>query len=167
MALNATPGASDANSYVTLAEATAYFSERAHADAWDDFINQEALLITSSRMLDWYVRWKGNKSSITQSMQWPRTEAIRPNGVIVDTDIIPEEVKVAVFELALSSVESDRTEESAMAGLEQVKAGSLMIKADSGDLDSTDPEVIPEKVWRILSDLYSRGSLGVVRLVRA
>ncbi len=34
MAIEATVGSPDANSYVTLAEAEAYFPERLHSDAW-------------------------------------------------------------------------------------------------------------------------------------
>lgn len=167
MALDATVGSQTSNSYVTVAEAAAYFADRVHADAWQDVENPASALVTASRMLDWYVKWKGYRSSITQSMQWPRTGVSRPDGSSVDTDIVPGEVKVAVYELALSSVEEDRTADDPMAGIEQVKAGSLMIKADSGDVFSTSADTIPEKVWRILSDLTSTGGVNVVRLMRA
>lgn len=167
MALIATVGSSDANSYVTVAEATAYFDDRVHADAWGTFENQEGALITASQMLDWYVKWKGYRSSTTQSMLWPRTGVVRKDGTGVAVDIIPQELKVAVYELALSSLEDDRTLDSSMAGIEQVKAGSLMVKASAGGYDSTKADTIPEKVWMILSDLYSRGDVSVVRLMRA
>jgi len=166
MALIATVGASDANSYVTLEEAEAYFENRLHAEDWETLLTKESALVTASSMLDWYVRWKGYRSSTTQSMQWPRTNAIRRDGSVIDTSIIPPEVKVAVYELALSSIEEDRTSDDPMAGLEQIKAGTLMIKADNGDLDSTAITAIPDKVWKILSDLYTLGGLGVVRLMR-
>lgn len=165
MALNATPGASDANSYVTLEEANAYFVDRPHSSAWGESSEQESMLILASRMLDWYVHWKGYRSSTTQSMLWPRTGVIRRDASEIATDIIPSEVKIAVYELALSSIEEDRTIDSALAGLEEIKAGSLTVKANINDPDS--PDVIPEKIWRILSDLYSRGSMSVVRLMRA
>jgi len=166
MALNATVGASDANSYVTLAEANAYFADRVHSSAWGLFPEKENVLMSSSQMLDWYMNWKGKKATTTQSMQFPRTGVVRPDGTEVDSTIIPTEVKVATYELALSSLSSDRTVDSDLAGIEQIKAGSLMVKADSGDMDSTAKKVIPDKVKNILSDLITSGRAGVVRLIR-
>jgi hypothetical protein len=166
MALNATAGSADANSYVTVAEASAYFMDRIHASAWESFEDQSSALITASRLLDWYMKWKGYRSSSTQSMQWPRMGVVRRDGSSVDSSIIPVEVKIAVYELALSSLEADRTADDPMAGIEQIKAGSLMIKADSGDVFSTAMDTIPEKISRILSDYISTGSLSVVRLMR-
>ncbi len=167
MSLDATVGSSDANSYPTVAEADLYFSDRVHSEAWDDFESKASVLITASQMLDWYVKWKGYRTTSTQSMLWPRVNVVRRDGSEVADDIIPSEVKVAVYELALSSLEADRTADDPMAGIEQVKAGSLMVKADNGDLDSTEVDVIPEKIWKILSDLYSQGDMSVVRLMRA
>lgn len=167
MALIATVGSPDANSYVTVAEAAAYFSNRVHSEAWDAFDNQAAVLSTSSQMLDWYVKWKGYRSSTTQSMLWPRMEVTRRDGTLVADDIIPPDLKVAVYELALSSLGADLTANDPLAGIEQIKAGSLMIKADNGDIDSTAADAIPEKIWKILSDLYTTGDMSVVRLMRA
>lgn len=168
MALIATVGASDANSYVTLDEASAYFEDRANSSDWDAYEQQEQILITSSRLLDWYVNWKGDPTDEdVQSMDWPRTGVTKKNGTSVASDIIPIDVKIAVYELALSSLSADRLAEDPLAGIEQVKAGSLMIKADNGDIDSTASATIPEQIWKILSDLYSRGDVSIVRLVRA
>ena len=167
MALNATVGASDANSYVTKAEADSYFGDRLHSEDWDDADNPDSALVTASRMLDWYVKWKGWRSSTTQSMLWPRTEVLRRDGTSVDDDIIPPEVKTAAFELAYSSLSESRTSDDPMAGLDQIKAGSLMIKAGSGGYDSTALDTIPEHIYKILSDLYSGGGISVVRLSRA
>ena len=164
MALNATVGDADANSYVTLEEAEAYFEDRTYTDDWSEFEDQEAALVTASRTLDWYVKWKGYRSSTTQGMLWPRTGVVRRDGTSVDTDIIPTEVKIAVYELALVSLEDDITESNPLSGIEQVKAGSLMIKADVDDYDS---DTIPEKIWKILSDFYSQGGTSIVRLMRA
>jgi len=167
MALDATIGSPDANSYVTVTGASSYFADRAHSLAWENEEEQGAALVTASRMLDWYITWKGFKSSAEQSMNWPRMNVVRPDSSLVADNIIPMEVKVAVFELALSSLESDRTSDGDMAGLGQIKAGSLSIKTDGGGTTSTSPDTIPEKIWKILSDLTSKSGIGVVRLVRA
>lgn len=168
MAIDATVGSSTANSYVTLEEADDYFADRAHSSEWEESSEQSQLLITASRMLDWYVTWKGYRSSTTQSMQWPRTGVYRKDGSEVDPTIIPTDVKTAVFELALSSIDDDRTADSDLAGIEEVQVSTLKIKADDGDYNSTAAETIPEKIWKILSDLYSTGGgVSVVRLMRA
>lgn len=168
MALIATVGAPDANSYATVAEASAYFVNRVHATAWDSVDDEASALISASQLLDWYVKWKGVKTSSTQSMKWPRTGCYRPDGdgTLIDADVLPPELKVAVFELALSSLDSDRTADDPLAGIDEIKAGSIMIKAGNRGLDSSSRDAIPEKVWRIISDLYSSGSLSVVRLMR-
>jgi len=167
MALNATVGSPDANSYVTEEEATVYFSDRTHVEKWEAFSNKSQALVTASQMLDWYVKWKGLRSTTTQSMAWPRTGVVRGDRSSVAIDTLPSELKVAVYELALSSLDSDRTADDPLAGIEQVKAGSLMVKADNGDNNSTARDTIPEKIYRILKDLYLSGSINVVRLMRA
>lgn len=167
MSLDATVGTTTANSYVTAEEAILYFEDRLHSSAWGDFEYQETALVTASGMLDWFITWKGIKTLDEQSMQWPRSNVTRPSGVSVDDDIIPNEVKVAVYELALVSMVEDRVAENSLAGLNQVQAGPLMIKTDGGGFDSTKKESIPDHVYKILSDLTSRGGAGVVRLMRA
>jgi len=163
MALDATVGSASANSYVTVEEASSYFDDRAHASSWGSFGEQEEILITASRMLDWYISWKGVKASITQSMDWPRSGAIRPDGTEVDDDVIPPEVKIAVYELALSSLSGDRTVDNELTGIKMIKVSSLQIEADT---DSTGKPTIPTKIRMILSDLISSG-LSVIRLMRA
>jgi len=167
MALNATIGAADANSYVTQAEANAYILDRVHASAWEDFEDKDQVLITSSQMLDWYINWKGFRASTTQNMLWPRTGVIRRDSTEIDDGVIPNEVKVAVYELALSSLEADRTDDDPLSGIDQLKAGSLMIKAGPSGADSTSIDAIPSKVFKILSDLRTLGGSSVVRLLRA
>jgi hypothetical protein len=166
MGLIATIGAVSANSYVTVAEADAYFEDRVFASEWEDMENQEAVLVTASRQLDWYAKWKGVKASTTQAMGWPRADVIMPDGSYEDPMIIPQAVKTAVFELALSSFEGDRTADSAMAGLAEVKVGSLDLKADDG-LYNTKPKTIPIKIWNILTGYTLRSGNSQVWLLRA
>jgi hypothetical protein len=169
MALDATLGGLTTNSYTTLVLADAYFADRSHSSAWDalDDPAKSNALVTASLMLDWYLKWKGVKTTSTQSMQWPRTGALRPDGTEIDDDVLPPEIVVAVCELALSSIIADRTLDNPMGGFEQVKVGSLMVKADNGDSDSTHKRPLPDKIRHILSDIISRNGVGIVRLIRA
>jgi len=166
MALNDTLGAVDANSYVNLAEADAYFEDRMHSSAWDAVTDQEPMLISASQMLDWYIRWKGVKATSEQSMLWPRSGAIRPDGTEIADDVLPPEVKTAVYELALASIDADRTSDDPLAGIGQLQAGSLMIKAGAEKPNQTNAKPIPDHVRSILSDLYTNSG-GTVWLLRA
>ena len=167
MALNATLGASDANSYVTLEEADAYFTDRMHASTWEALSDpvKSNLLISSSQMLDWYIKWKGSKSTSTQFMGWPRTNATRPDGTEIEDDVLPPEVKTAVYEQSIANIEADRMEDDPLAGIGQLKAGSLMIKAGAEKPNQTNTKPVPPQVFKIVSDLYNSG--GTVWLLRA
>ena len=168
MAIVTTVGGMDSNCYPTLEEAQAYFADRLHASGWFDLDeeDQPKALITASLQLDWYARWKGSKTDPAQSMGFPRSGLLLPDGTEYDSTIVPPEVKTAVFELLLSSIETDRTADSDMAGLSQIKAGSVQLIADDG-LYNTKPKTIPIKVWKIINDFTLRASSGLVRLVRA
>ncbi|MDP8268254.1 MAG: hypothetical protein P9L97_05945 [Candidatus Tenebribacter davisii] len=166
MALNAILGDAFANSYVTAAEAEVYFEDRMHSSAWDTVDDGDPLLISASQMLDWYVKWKGDKATAAQARQWPRTDVTRPDGTEIDEDALPPEVKIAVYELAFMNIGADRTAEDPLAGIGQLKAGSLMIKAGAEKPNQTNPKVIPSHVYQIISDLYIKSG-GTVWLDRA
>ena len=166
MALDATVGGENTNSYVTLSEANSYFADRAHSDLWENEDDQASALVTASQVIDWYVTWKGVRVTGTQSMDWPRSGVYDKVGVLYPEDIIPPDVKIAVYEMALASLDSDRTQDGDLAGLSEVRAASLMIKADDG-LYNTKPDTIPDHIWKILSGLTTKSGIGVVRLVRA
>lgn len=165
MALNAIVGSTTGNSYVTAEEADTYFADRVHSSTWDTFEQKDEVLITSSQMLDWYFNWKGTKATSSQYMKWPRLTATRRDGSLVDETTIPPEIKVAVYELALSSVTEDRTSDNPLFGLSEVKVSTLLAKATSTG-SATVKEAIPEKVKKIVSELYTKGSINVVRLMR-
>ena len=48
----ATPGAANATSYATLAEAQAYFDGRLPLAGWDDADDQNVLLVMATRLLE-------------------------------------------------------------------------------------------------------------------
>jgi len=166
MALDATVGTTTANSYVTLAEAIAYFQDRAATELWDDSDEQSQLLITASRLIDWQLQFAGTKTNELQSMQFPRTGITLPSGYAVPSDTIPTDVKMAVFELALSSVEADRVADNPLAGLDTVTAGPLTIKSSNPTQNPTAP-VIPNHVRAILAGYLATSGMGVYRLNRA
>ena len=113
MALDATLGGASANSYVTVAEADAYFATSFGRTAWGSAsaANKEIVLIESTRLLDLLVSWKGYVKSDTQALRWPRTYVPnidgRYSGVgtiksYISDSIVPKDIKNAVCELAYS-----------------------------------------------------------------
>ena len=97
--IDATLKGASANSYVTLAEAEAYFETVPHDEHWtgsNDAKNR--VLITATRYLDAF-EYYGKRCSTTQALKWPRKD-YKVDGVEIDCTYIPQQVKNAVFELA-------------------------------------------------------------------
>jgi hypothetical protein len=78
MALIATPRASDANSYITVAEADDLAANRLNTTAWDDSLELEAALIQATSILDQqdYIGITADEYLETeepiQALKWPR-----------------------------------------------------------------------------------------------
>jgi len=102
MSVDATPAGPQANSYISEADALAYFASILSKDAiWggiEDAI-QSNLLIEATRSLDLLFEWVGIRSTSEQSLKWPRAE-VEIDGYYIDSTIIPEAVKVATCDLA-------------------------------------------------------------------
>jgi hypothetical protein len=99
----------DANTYVTLAEADAYFLRRLRSDAWDAASrrDKQKALISATRDLD-ALRYREEKDEIAfddgqptkpvQPLAFPRTYTLDGNGAAY----VPQEVKDAQCEQALA-----------------------------------------------------------------
>lgn len=170
----ATPGAANANSYATLAEANAYFETRLTLDpAWvTTGATAEALLIMATRVLDsmavarkvlrfdgrggskgrpYYVTsraWTGAIVTATQALAWPRSGMYDRLGRAIATTVVPQELKEAQSELAGQLLAGDRTLDSAaaLAGIREVKAGSVAVKF----AEMIEHRVLPEAVMALL-----------------
>ena len=96
----ATAGASNANSYLTVAQAddlaNLYLGTLSWAAATTD--NKGRALIMATRYLD-ELRWIGEKASTTQALLWPRTDAECGDWSYTSAEI-PQPIKQATFDLA-------------------------------------------------------------------
>jgi hypothetical protein len=147
------------DSYVSADEANDYFLDRSHGDTWEDLDEIEPFLITATNLIDWYLSFPGIKTKETQSLEWPRegvfdTKSKSP----VDANIIPKKIKFAVLELAFSSIQADRTIDSDMAGLQEVRVGTLMVKSNSAGTWQETKTVIPEIIYKILDGIIVSGT---------
>lgn len=167
MALVATVGAINANSYVTVDEGDIYFAERANSAKYEAVEDKEAGFISASRLLDWNLKFNGYKTSSSQSMEFPRDGIVLSDGTVVPSDAIPALIKYATFELMYASIGVDRMADNSLAGIEQIKAGPLFVKATPAGYGSTKAGVVPEFIRQMLSDYTASSGIGVVRLMRA
>jgi hypothetical protein len=110
MALDATPGGALANSYCTVAAATAFMHERLDTDPWFDppasthltlTASREAALIWATRLLDEQVRWYGMPATTTQALAWPQTGQVDVHGHLIDPSTVPVDIQHATATYAL------------------------------------------------------------------
>ena len=96
----ATAGASNANSYLSVAGADAIAAGMIGDLAWTTATsdNKARALITATNGLE-TLEWTGERSTTTQALAWPRTDASCGDKVIADDDI-PREIELATFDLA-------------------------------------------------------------------
>ena len=104
-------GLANANSYVSVADADTYHATYTGSTDWSGAANatKERALISATQYLDieHEGRWRGVKGSSTQSLSWPRANAVDYDGYTVDSDIVPQKLKDACCELALRVVLGD------------------------------------------------------------
>jgi hypothetical protein len=124
----ATAGASDANSYITLADAEVYFETRVGSTVWDNATDEQkkALLVNGTRQLDQNFRWNGSIASDTQSLRWPRTDAYNCDGEEQASDTIPVDIENATCEMALFVGET--TGGTQDNSVKSAKVGSLEVE---------------------------------------
>ena len=94
-------GVSGANAYVTVAEAEAYFTDRAITWTAATTGAKESQIVIATTYVDNKYSWPGSRIDRTQGLQWPREDATDREGLEIDDDSVPIEVKNAVCEAVL------------------------------------------------------------------
>ena len=172
----ATPGAANANSYVTLAEATAIvdgFVEDADVQHWGsgNTDSRNRALFTATQRLD-RERFLGARATDTQALQWPRTGVRKPDTYIntyavgfpfrITTDYftdteIPTQIQYAQVVLAVFL--HNNTDALGLSGLEDyknVKIGSLDVTPSVG-FGAVGADKVPPLMERYLTGLRISG----------
>jgi len=144
-ALRATAGASDANSYVTRADADDIALAHYHASDFTgaSTANRDLSLMMATRLLDQLFIWAGNKTDVStpQRLAWPRQAVVTPDLEDVASATIPQFLKEATTELALLIIQKNLTKEPTR-GLLSVTAGSVDVKFDPSNPVRTIPRYI-------------------------
>jgi hypothetical protein len=164
-----TPGAPDANSFASLAEAATYFDERVPLPTLWVASGDASIraLIMAARVLDMladarrslhvegterYYRtspeWTGTAATTTQRLTWPRSGMFDRNGNPIASTVIPRELKEAQSELAGQLLMSDTTLDNAtsVGGITNIKAGSVSLSFK----EMIERHVIPDAVVEML-----------------
>jgi hypothetical protein len=129
--IDATLGGASANSYVTLADADAYFETTPDATNWDDKTDDQKnrALISATRWID-ALSFYGKRCSETQALKWPRKD-YKVDGIELACTLIPIGIEVATYELARAFAnDTDAiTGSTGTTGIyDQVELGELKVK---------------------------------------
>lgn len=156
MALIATVGASNADSYPTLAEADLY-CETHGITAWDDFDDEEdkePALRKATQYMDgkYRGRLKGRKTDAEQSLAFPRSGCSDEDGNEFDDDVIPSVWKYATIEAAAREADNPGTLFPDVDRLTQSeKIGSIAVTYVAGADTKPDLTVIDSLVSGLLT----------------
>lgn len=99
-------GLANADSFASVADADAYFTNLGYA-TWTGTtsVKENALKIASVYLERvYYGRWRGVKKTSAQSLSWPRSSVVDNDGHALSADSLPQALKNATFELALRSL---------------------------------------------------------------
>ena len=142
MTLNTTPGAQDADSYVSVDDAAAYAAKKGLSFPASPAEPAEQALRRATAWLDstYRIRFPGAATDVWQSLEWPRAGVIY-RGQPLDEDVIPQQIKDATCEAAVREM----AEPGSLApdlerggAVKRLKAGSVEVEyADGADLTTT------------------------------
>ena len=91
----------DAEAYISVADADAYFLVRENPTAWTgaSTADKEAALRIGAQYMDTKFRWRAQRYTSTQALAWPRVGIYR-DGVFIDIQTLPTELGQANAEVA-------------------------------------------------------------------
>ena len=129
--IDATLKGANSNSFVTLAEANAYFETVPSSSTWDNKTDDQKnrALISATRWID-SLNFYGDRCDSGQALSWPRNN-YHIDRVELTCSAIPLDIKYAVYELAraLANDTSAITGNKGTEGLyEEVELGELKVK---------------------------------------
>lgn len=152
-----TAGATNANTYCTLAEAETYHDSRVEHESWADANNDEKnkALLMATRLLDDLYEWAGFPTNEDQALQWPRNAVMdRHNWNSIDIDTIPERLKQAQAEFAAQLLAEDRSLDYDVEryGLNSLRAGPVSMAFKQ----YAKAKVVPDAVQNLIPSWWGR-----------
>ena len=117
------------NVYATLAQVDAWAAASLGADGWAAATDarKETAIRQATRLLETLVRWRGEPTSVTQALAWPRAGLTHPTtGAVVAHDTIPPEIVYATAAFA-DALLVDDTSGPAEEQPARIRAGSIAL----------------------------------------
>lgn len=164
-------GVPGATSYISVEDADAIHEEALYGDDWlvpelDQNRKQRALM-AATRMLDDLWRWRGQRATAAQGLDWPLVMDTVPVSVI---KLFPDDIKRATAEVALWLIQNPPGSGGAPVAaqtVEGVKLGPMELTfAVPSDPEPVVAELFPAAVARYLRAYGSMGSNGNVMRLR-
>lgn len=159
-------GKSTAESYISVADASTYFTARA-VTAWaalaTDALREAALRKATEYMTAAYRnRWQGQRTIPTvQALCWPRV-GVTVENVYVDSTSVPEEIKRACAELALKAATAELNPDLTQ-GVISEQVGQIAVTYDKNSPQRTRYAAIDALLLPYLKAGSSGASIGLVR----
>lgn len=157
-------GKADANSYVSLDEANAYFVDR-NVTAWAALSDAAKIagLLYATSTIDGSYSWPGYIANQSQALEWPRVGAEDSEARFQD-NIVPTKLKQATCEFALLHQTAALNSSFERGGrIKREKVGTL----EQEYFDDAESGTGLPIVDKLLLPLTVTGSTSVVEIVRA
>lgn len=161
MALNTNPGDAAAEAYCSVAVADAFHAARGNA-LWATITTTEkeqALRRAMDQMVVYSGRWKGERTSSVQALDWPRAGVV-VDGYEIDYSLIPSALQKANAELAFRAAKGDLAPDLG-AQKQSVKVGPIETTYATGTRQTTKFQAVDNMLTPYLS------GAGAIRVVRA
>ena len=123
-------GITNANAYVSVAEADSYFQAR-NNPSWSTrtTADKEKAILYATSFLDGVFYWLGHIKKFEQSLGWPRILVYDKDHRPIGSDSVPQRVKDAACELALEGLDKPLSPSLARGGdVKRQKVASLEIE---------------------------------------
>jgi hypothetical protein len=133
-------GKADAESYISVADATTYHTNMGNRDAWGSIGNEaakEAVLRQATSFMSnrYFEQWMGYGTNLTQRLDWPRIGVYTRNRNVVANNAIPDQIKAACAELALRAA-SGELEPDMQQAVKREKIGPIEVEYDQYSPDT-------------------------------
>jgi len=155
MALDATIGGAAANSFVTLAEANAYFGDALGGEVWLTFSESDRnkALVSACRQLSRF-KFRGTRETASQALPWPRLLQWDEQSEQI-YNRMPSEIKEANFEEALSllqqgSAGQETRQQLQQQGVLKFQAGNLSEEFAAGAVSFGAPALTSARAQALL-----------------
>lgn len=154
-------GKTDANAYVSVADADTYVDNHSQDAVWSAPLSQplkEKAIRLATQYLDAVYDWFGVPTNEDQALDWPREGVPKNERWTYDSDEMPQALKDACAELAVKSANgtdllADLTDNGTIKR-EKSKVGSLESEIEYVDGNS------PNTTFQLVDELISKAGLA-------